>query len=171
MKHAITAAMIVAGLATPTPGGANASPTTEPAERGTVALAQCYGSSCNGKDPQTTGCGRDADTIDDFVVRDWWTPETHVELRFSAACYAAWTRVTTIYEREHSDAKAMFSHEVWDSKASYSYRYLRVLPFGYPSDPAVSWTPMTTFSKWHRSCLRYWDTYPEGWRNPCTALH
>lgn len=50
--------------------------------------APCWGTSCNGLDPQTTGCSASqTGTIEDF----WWNG-VHIELRLSGLCHAAWGR-------------------------------------------------------------------------------
>ena len=52
-----------------------------------VAKPGCYGSGCNGKDPQTMGCAADARTLASrsaYGIR--------VELRYSKRCNARWAR-------------------------------------------------------------------------------
>ena len=50
----------------------------------------CRAESCTGKSPYTQGCGATAHTIDEFTYGG-----VRFELRYSPACQAAWTRVTT----------------------------------------------------------------------------
>lgn len=52
--------------------------------------ASCRGRSCTGKNPQTTGCEKDARTID-RVRPGGGGPR--VELRYSPTCRAAWARI------------------------------------------------------------------------------
>src|SRR5690348_315017 len=70
------------------------------AGHGTVHAAGCYGNSCDNQDPTAMGCAGDAIThasapivYDDGVSR----PVTYgmVEMRYSAACNAVWTRLTS----------------------------------------------------------------------------
>jgi hypothetical protein len=49
----------------------------------------CWGVGCRGKDPQAMGCNRDAVTIASVVERG-----ARVELRYSRACNAKWSRFT-----------------------------------------------------------------------------
>lgn len=53
------------------------------------ARAGCWGAGCRGKDPQAMGCNRDAITLASVVERG-----ARVELRYSYACNARWSRFT-----------------------------------------------------------------------------
>lgn len=53
------------------------------------ARAGCWGAGCRGKDPQAMGCNRDAITLASVVERG-----ARVELRYSYACNAKWSRFT-----------------------------------------------------------------------------
>ncbi|MFD4659849.1 DUF2690 domain-containing protein [Kitasatospora sp. NPDC058444] len=64
--------------------------------------ATCYGSSCYHKDPSATGCGNDAITAKSARAADG----TLVELRYSATCRAAWTRISNT----HVGAEAFISN-------------------------------------------------------------
>jgi hypothetical protein len=61
-----------------------------------AAALGCHGSSCNGRNPQTQGCSRDAVTL---ASRDWFdgaagsSATITVELRYSTKCRASWSRV------------------------------------------------------------------------------
>ena len=61
---------------------------------GTASAASCHGTSCNGKDPQATGCSADAVGVGD-VLEPTGNPYLTAELRYSAACDAAWVRLYT----------------------------------------------------------------------------
>ena len=50
----------------------------------------CSGNGCNGLNPETTGCGADAYTVQTAVFSN-----TSVELRYSRRCGANWGRVTS----------------------------------------------------------------------------
>jgi hypothetical protein len=49
----------------------------------------CKGESCTSRDPKENGCDKDADNLASFLL-DGVT----IELRYSAACEAAWVRVS-----------------------------------------------------------------------------
>jgi hypothetical protein len=51
--------------------------------------AGCFAMSCNGLDPNATGCASDARTLDDVSYATM-----RVELRYSDTCNAAWARVS-----------------------------------------------------------------------------
>lgn len=53
------------------------------------ARVGCWGAGCRGKDPQAMGCNRDAITIASVIERG-----ARVELRYSRACNAKWSRFT-----------------------------------------------------------------------------
>ncbi|MCS7060050.1 MAG: DUF2690 domain-containing protein [Anaerolineae bacterium] len=53
------------------------------------AGARCWGVGCRGKDPQVMRCNRDAITLAEVVERG-----ARVELRYSPACNARWSRFT-----------------------------------------------------------------------------
>jgi len=57
----------------------------------TIIKPGCYGTSCNGKDPQAMGCATDARTIANRVGNG-----VRVELRYSKRCDARWARSTNI---------------------------------------------------------------------------
>ncbi|GES28352.1 DUF2690 domain-containing protein [Streptomyces angustmyceticus] len=77
------AASLLLTLSGTVPG--NAAPTVATA----TATAHCTGSGCAGRNPVGTGCDRQART-----VRRSAEIGPLVELRYSAACRAAWVRVT-----------------------------------------------------------------------------
>jgi len=63
-----------------------------------AALTTCYGNTCDGKDPEASGCGADGvtvpgspQTIVDFSGRAVGT----IAIRKSAACNALWAHVTS----------------------------------------------------------------------------
>ena len=65
---------------------------------GPASAAGCSGSGCNGKSPAAMGCGVDAVTVNNVVDEDHASGGTFgrqvVELRYSRACNASWSRVT-----------------------------------------------------------------------------
>ena len=53
-----------------------------------LAAPPCTYAGCNGKDPETTGCGKDAVTKDSLQAS-----LILAELRWSPSCHAFWTRI------------------------------------------------------------------------------
>ncbi|MEV5506415.1 helix-turn-helix domain-containing protein [Streptomyces orinoci] len=63
--------------------------TTQPAS-GLPVRARCDGAACNGKDPESMGCGGQyADTAGSATVGT-----SYLEIRYSKSCGAAWARIT-----------------------------------------------------------------------------
>jgi hypothetical protein len=61
-----------------------------------VSAATCYGSGCNGKSPQTTGCSADGQTAAwKYIKNSSGTNIGKVEHRWSDTCQASWSRVTS----------------------------------------------------------------------------
>ena len=62
----------------------------------TLASPPCYGSTCNGKDPATTGCSNTANgpvyILQSATIWDGATAVGGVELRYSQWCNARWSR-------------------------------------------------------------------------------
>ncbi len=76
--------------------------------------AGCYGVGCNGDDPVALGCSADAITVEEVVLSsgEWIGGATaDIQLRYSASCGAAWTRVTA------SDSTPIV---VFNNKGDYS---------------------------------------------------
>lgn len=55
----------------------------------------CYGSSCEGKDPARTNCTQDATTIMRYGTRNVGGTYGDIELRYSRKCHANWNRFST----------------------------------------------------------------------------
>ncbi|MCX9193359.1 DUF2690 domain-containing protein [Carbonactinospora thermoautotrophica] len=75
---------ILAALTLPLTGSVLVSPA---AQAGTTAT--CHAASCHGKDPNLTGCARDART-----VKTAYADDLKIELRYSPTCQAAWGRIS-----------------------------------------------------------------------------
>ncbi len=119
--------------------------------------ASCYESSCEGKDPHSTGC-------DSSVSDRWanWNPPPgasswSVELRYSSTCRAEWTKITV----DDYQATCCSAITVRTDRLVYT-------PYGYYSGPSHSktvnaglegswWTVMTVSGPQDkfRSCY-YW---------------
>ncbi|KOT52321.1 hypothetical protein ADK43_31095 [Streptomyces rimosus subsp. rimosus] len=62
--------------------------TTAPHTSAKAPLPTCKGPTCNGLTPEEGGCADNADTLDSGTLGN-----ARVELRYKAACRAAWVRV------------------------------------------------------------------------------
>ena len=66
----------------------------------TAMAARCSGSSCNGKSPTLMACSADAVTVNSVVDEDHASGGTFgrqvVQLRYSKACNAFWSRATAV---------------------------------------------------------------------------
>lgn len=62
-----------------------------PAASAKTAAAPCWGTTCNGLDPQSSGCAAGARTLEDVPDTGGWVT---LELRYSPTCYAVWARIT-----------------------------------------------------------------------------
>lgn len=58
------------------------------------AAPSCYGSSCEGRNPQSTNCVNDARTLLSREARTSGSSWGILELRYSPKCYSNWTRFT-----------------------------------------------------------------------------
>lgn len=110
--------------------------------------ASCSGSGCTGKDPNAQGCSPDARTIDEFTYLG-----ARFELRYSPACFAAWTRVTS--STHHN---TLFAQIRTDGNTVY----------GVQVTAGQNFTRMINFAHLVRSCGAAWfDASP--W--VCTSYH
>lgn len=109
----------------------------------------CSGTGCNGKNPETTGCYTDAQTIDQLTPPGGGGT---VELRYSAWCDAAWAR---------SNNYSMNSYVSGWSASSGGYEIIREL-----TSPDVLYSPMVSYTYWVDVCMQaaYSSYY-------CTARH
>jgi hypothetical protein len=146
-----------------------------------ASAAPCHSDSCNGLNPQTTGCSSDATTLEWFFIyvdeqgfvettTDVMPGQTaKIELRFSAQCWAAWARLSFLQwvpgtQGWYGDeaAKIIGYHD------GTSTSYLTHLPVTMFYNV---WSPMVTFRYWTSACFHYWY-YPGGYsQESCTNLH
>ncbi|MGW4797431.1 DUF2690 domain-containing protein [Nonomuraea sp. NPDC004297] len=76
---------------------------------GTAATsATCYGDGCGGKDPNAAGCSADARTLAEFTMTGSAGWRFLVEMRYSAACHASWTRLS-----HANNPDCIFSATAW----------------------------------------------------------
>jgi hypothetical protein len=139
---------------------------------GTVAMnagpafaAGCFGSGCNGLDPQGQGCSPGAATLDEFTRAG-----TRVELRYSSACNAAWVRFTEPpgYLLGNYGNCPDFVKLVASNGQGVTLRaYMECIP--YPQDYTITgWTAMNGFGDWVSACGSFHanDNF-----DYCTARH
>jgi hypothetical protein len=123
------------------------------------SAASCYNTTCKGKDPSAQGCGADAYTLTEFT--DW---PFRVELRYSPACYAAWTRVSTPSGTPGSYCNTAFAQiRGYDLSTD-----ARKGVYGVQAAcPGQRYTAMWPFSDGVRACISYYwfDADP----HVCTA--
>jgi len=125
---------------------------------GTAAAAPCVGTSCNGRDPQSTGCGADARTLEDVADTGGWVT---LELRYSPSCYAVWARVTnfrgvTGVAKVIGYVNGRFVRSELTTLAAYQNE--------------VAWTNMISFTYVTYGCYRHFK--PEfGWTEWCSGPH
>jgi uncharacterized membrane protein len=109
----------------------------------------CYGSSCNGKDPQATGCaGSFAYTVASFTI-DYG--KVSVLLRYSDWCHANWT---TISIQQYAPADA---GEFWVQNKNGDAQYYG---FDVLSGYSTYWTNMVNGIPLARSCVQDNVSYP-----------
>ncbi|NUT33990.1 MAG: DUF2690 domain-containing protein [Hamadaea sp.] len=142
IKHALAAFLVMAAVAF----GVQALTATPAA-----ASPGCWGSSCNHYDPNTMGCGTDAQTLEKKTLN-----LITIELRYSPACYASWTRFEV-----HSSF--IFPSTVFlRGSSTTEYRNLQAVE-GYKG-----WTAMVSFQQSVKSCLMW---YNNGYWEECTASY
>jgi hypothetical protein len=134
---------------------------------GTPALAVgCNASSCTGKDPNNMGCGSDARTIDTFSLG----ADFYVELRYSPACYATWSRVTNTWYSNGGSQNLFVETDGSPCNPNSSSTCNDV----YEPQQAfygTDWTNMVDFDDWVRACYVDWPGAPTNPISDCTAFH
>jgi hypothetical protein len=150
--------VVAPGAALAQPRSRAASP--EAAAAPQLAAVSCTGTACNGKDPQAQGCSPDGRTLEEF-----FTGYYRVELRYSNACAAAWTRATGA-----CDAGCIQDHVAeirgYGTKGVLLRKYSQVTERN-----GSMWTKMignNTTIKGYKSCISELFT---GDIEDCTPLH
>ena len=145
-KFAVLTATLLAGLGiavAPTPAAA-------------APAANCWGTACEGVDPELAGCSADARTIDELHAAGY-----HLHLRYSPACYAAWVRVD--------------SDGYWSQNGTF--RIERQSPASYwhvtfgPGQTGRKWTDMFSFTHVVRGRLMVYNTGSGGRIDDVTPWH
>ncbi|MER5645085.1 DUF2690 domain-containing protein [Streptosporangium sp. NPDC002524] len=146
-KKAIVLAMVIALLSALAPA----------ASAKTTGLL-CRGTQCNGVDPQTSGCGNDARTLETVEDTGGWVI---LELRYSPTCYAVWARVNNF--RGVSGVAKIIGY----SGGQFMSEQLKTLA-AYPNESA--YTKMISFTYTTYACYRkFHDLF--GWTEWCSGGH
>jgi hypothetical protein len=128
-----------------------------------AAAALCYGSTCNGKDPNAQGC-----SAVNVVATEVWSDSFSVAMRYSSGCAARWTRmIIDDYLRTCCiPAYISIERQLWtpygDKRTHY---YVKKIGAGLEGS---FWTPMVQNSSDDRarSCYEFGDSTPDncsGW--------
>lgn len=123
------------------------------------AVTGCFGATCNGQDPHEMNCDSDPglQTIYEF------TYSARFELRYSPACKASWTRVTSpvTYNTIFGQIRAHYTYPT-------SLGHPTALVYGVQARAGTTWTRMVNADYWERSCVSSWfNAIPIA----CTGAH
>lgn len=125
----------------------------------------CNGLSCNGLDPQAAGCGADATTLDSRTDPGG----DKLELRFSAACWAAWVRFTSASYTFTGIVEGFTPRCAPQNYPSCWPARTEAAPFGNSIYPTGRFSNMVSFTYWTRVCEL--DSYGIIYEATCTAEH
>jgi hypothetical protein len=128
----------------------------QPVSAAAAVAASCYGNSCNGLEPEKSGCSDDARTVRSREVDSF-----DVELRYSPDCHAVWTRIT------NNSGYPGVAKVIGYYNGEFRRQELRTLA-AYEDE--VAWTKMLTSTYLTYACLRRYVDYV-GWDEWCTAGH
>ncbi len=131
-----------------------------------MAAGTCTWSACDGRDPQTSGCSADGQTLDSFTSNiDGYA---YVELRYSPSCHAAWARLTTGAAGEPTHSYLTLNTYSSSSGGSPITEYWKKVTNSTNDwgSGQVFWSYMNSFGVWVQACLK--DINDVG---PCTARH
>jgi len=112
-----------------------------------ASAAGCNANGCTGKNPQVQGCSPTAYNLDEFSYAG-----IRFELRYSPACGAAWTRVTSLTHH----------NTVFGQIRGGGY------VFGVQAVEGQVWTKMISFNFFVKACRAIWFDAPA---IECTAAH
>jgi hypothetical protein len=121
-----------------------------------ATAAACYYTSCNGRDPQSTGCSSGARTL--TKIPDWEVSGARVELRYSPSCHAVWTRIDN-YAGLPGVAKVI---------GYYGGGYREELKTLAAYKGEVAWTNMVSDAYVTYACIRRWA---DRWYEICSTGH
>ena len=117
----------------------------------------CYGSACNGKDPQSMGCaGSNAYTVTSFNIDHGFAT---VSLRYSDWCHANWATVSTHINGGDGG-------EFWVENKNHDAQYWG---FDEGNIPTTFWTNMVNGVPLARACVKDNVSFPgspgcTGWK-------
>jgi Protein of unknown function (DUF2690) len=132
------------------------------------AAAGCYAASCNGKDPEAMNCDG-ATTKDEFSTSGG---HFRIEMRVSAVCSAAWTRITTKPGILGNSCNLMWaqtrSYTPTDERKKLYAKQAVCNGSGTYTTGGQTYTKMVSFQDYVRSCWAY-----DSDENPqeCTNRH
>ncbi len=110
------------------------------------ATPACTYAACNGKDPETTGCARDAVTKKELTAS-----LIRGELRWSPSCHSFWTRISWSPQNGGLGQYPTIAGGVWDANGN------RVRKAYFAKNPVTrhpDWTPMISQAyPWEQFCI------------------
>lgn len=127
--------------------------------------AGCYGSSCEGKDPQDQGCSADAKNLTEITG-----PYGRYQMRYSPTCDAVWTRIVRDSGSGPSlGAWLMISSFTCSSGTTSCWKRSYQWPVPIRAG-ATGWTDMMYFrGQWLRSCYNF-TSDPRPVISQCTGV-
>ena len=137
-RIAVGAVTLLMLVLIPNMAAANDRAAGPPAEQPVGIQVGCYASSCTGYDPQNAGCSTGALTLESFVEYG-----IYYEMRYSSACYAVWTRVTT--------PGTGCLNLTWGQIMTYSERLI----YGVQACGGTRWTRMISFEYSVKTCVSH----------------
>jgi uncharacterized membrane protein len=161
MRIHIQALLTTAALALATAGSAMVAPAAH-----ADPTPPCYGASCNGKDPQSTGCSSDASTVSSFGIGGNMLPidgggaVVTISYRYSGWCGANWA-VATVHNMFPDDAGEFWVENKLGNSAYYGFDTL--------SDYGNYWTNMVNGIPLARACVVDNVSFPSFQHPGCTA--
>jgi hypothetical protein len=118
------------------------------------AAPACYRTSCTNLDPQANGCSTaDTRNLDEFTQSETGGQVLRVELRYSPACGAVWTRVTFLNNNWVGEHWRFGVIARWSEPVGGSPDWMRFV--NRPTtEGQARWTRMHAFdSDWYAACL------------------
>ncbi|PZF99757.1 DUF2690 domain-containing protein [Micromonospora deserti] len=117
-----------------------------------AAAATCYGSSCVGKNPRTTGCDKDAFTVNSVFA----SPYRRIDLRHSRICNTRWARYWDEDYHGGTPIRLTATRQISSPYGWYNQRVAYGIIDGYAPDQwtYIGWTDMNMNSgdDRHRAC-------------------
>jgi uncharacterized protein DUF2690 len=112
----------------------------------------CTYNNCNGKNPETAGCSAGSTTLKNFVS----TKGVKVELRYSSACHATWTRISAACipnQKPYIETGYIDYYGTYHKQNAYYGKPTLFGCTGHDNPPReVQWTAMSSY---HRERIRF----------------